>query len=209
MVVSGVKIWVRLNLTASDTCAGYLLISPSLTDSDSHKSDQTEIWTLGTSPPLAAHGWMQKKCNIFYSLSWEKSPVTRLTDAPAGPMKYCKKDFTLHFNPGPLNDARRILDCFYFFKYLPMTGLKVNLFWPITLVEKSVAYNNILQTGFKLVLTVRILQTLGFHPCYVFIPDSLQAQWITFRNPKMSESNLLQQVQNNLQVLPVEINLFM
>ena len=34
-------IWCQ-NLTTSDICA-YLLISQSLTDSDSHKSDQTEI----------------------------------------------------------------------------------------------------------------------------------------------------------------------
>ena len=40
-----------------------------------------------------------------------------------------------------------------------------------------------------MVLTVRILQTLGFHPCYVFIPDSLQAQWITVRSLKLLHLN--------------------
>ena len=36
------------HLCLSQPISAYLLISQSLTDSDSHKSDQTEIWTLGT-----------------------------------------------------------------------------------------------------------------------------------------------------------------
>ena len=52
-----------------------------------------------------------------------------------------------------------------------------------------------------MVLTVRILQTLGFQPCYVFIPDSLQAQWITVYGRRI----LNKMLHPSLQILPVEI----
>ena len=113
-----------------------------------------------------------------------------------------QKEFHAAFQSRASECKAVFLIVFIFFRYLPMMGRKVNLFWPITLVEKSVAYNNILQTGFKLVLTVRILQTLGFQPCYVFILDSLQAQWITVYGPRI----LNKMLHPNLQILPVEIN---
>ena len=143
---------------------------------------------------------MQKNA-IFSSASWEKSPVTHLTDAP-GRWWNITKRISRCISIEGLWMQSSFLIVFIFFRYLPMMGRKVNLFWPITLVEKSVAYNNILQTGFKLVLTVRILQTLGFQPCYVFILDSLQAQWITVYGPRI----LNKMLHPNLQILPVEIN---
>ena len=50
VVVSGVRILVQFiwQHPTFVPISAYLLISQSLTDSDSHKSDQTEIWTLGT-----------------------------------------------------------------------------------------------------------------------------------------------------------------
>ena len=164
-------IWCQ-NLTTSDICA-YLLISQSLTDSDSHKSDQTEIWTL-----KAAQGTDECRKMRYFLLSAEKNYQSLIWRMHRGADEILQKEFHAAFQ-SRASECKADFWLFLFFRYLPMMGLKVNLFWPITLVEKSVAYNNILQTGFKLVLTVRILQTLGFQPCYVFILDSLQAQWIT------------------------------
>ena len=105
-------IWCQ-NLTTSDICA-YLLISQSLTDSDSHKSDQTEIWTLKAAHRARVNA---EKCDIFFC-RLRKITSHSFDGCTGGLMKYYKKNFTLHFNRGPLN-AKQFFDCFYFFDIYP------------------------------------------------------------------------------------------
>ena len=136
----------------------------------------------------------------YFLLSAEKNYQSLIWRMHRGADEILQKEFHAAFQ-SRASECKADFWLFLFFRYLPMMGRKVNLFWPITLVEKSVAYNNILQTGFKLVLTVRILQTLGFQPCYVFILDSLQAQWITVYGRRI----LNKMLHPSLQILPVEI----
>ena len=104
------------NLTTSDICA-YLLISQSLTDSDSHKSDQTEIWTLKAAQ---ATGECRKNA-IFSSASWEKSPVTHLTDAPGGWWNITKR-ISRCISIESLWMQSSFFDCFYFFSIFTHDG---------------------------------------------------------------------------------------